>query len=892
MKRFPFVILALLIAAPLYAQQNANQSELRLVVIDETGAGIPGATIIVTPASGGAVTFPTDSRGVATSPALRPGNVTLHVEFDGFEPHEGTLTLRRGSVNQTVTLKIAGVVEEIVVSDTTATDDRRGNSMSTTLEAAEIAELPDDPEELADALLALAGPGGATFVMNGFRGGRLPTRDEIRQIRFRSSSFSADNHEGGGRTQIEIITRPNVQEWDGNGSLNYKSDAMNARNAFARSETPEQIRTFNFGARGPIVRGKTALRLGVDGRRNNESDTIVAVDASGSPLGDFVRRPSEQTNYTFGVEHSMNNSQTLRLEARRGENVSQNNGVGGFNLPERAYDRTGSSLQVRGQLQGLVGRNWLNEIRLQYNQSSNTTTSASSAPSIVVLDAFSRGGAGQASESSNRTFELADNFDFTVGRSHQMRVGFLLEGGEYKYYDARNAAGTFTFSSIDAFLAGQPTQFTQRIGQVNTKFRQYQLGFFWQDDIRVNNTFSYSIGIRNELQSHIDDRLNLMPRVGFTWAPFGNRTPIRGGYGLFHDWYESNLYDQTLRVDGVSQRDLLILNPGYPDPSTGTLADVRPGGRVQADPNLRMPRTHQASIGIERQVTQSFTVQTTYLLQLGRNEMRSRNVNAPDAFGVRPEPTVGTVTEFESTGKSESHRVSVQGNYRFPERRIQLTGSYTWNQVRNHADSATQLPANSLDPNAEWGPSSQDIRHRVQATINVPLVFGIRTNINMNAQSARPYSITTGLDGNSDGVVNDRPAGVGRNTERSVGTFNMNLNIRRSFGLGGPRDGQATGGGGRGGVPTAGGASAGQALFAQGPGGGGRGGQGGGRGGGGFNDGNFNTRYSMELVVSANNVLNRVNYTGFSGNLLSPFFGRPTGASSARQLQLSMQFRF
>jgi len=894
MKRLLFVFIAFLISVPVYAQ-NANQTQLRLVVVDETGAGIPAATIIVTPASGNAVTFATDERGVAAAPGLPTGNAKLHVEFEGFEPYEGALTLRRGAMNQTVTLKIAGVVEEVVVKDTTATDDRRGNSMSTTLEAAEIAELPDDPEELAEFLTALAGPGGATFIMNGFRGGRLPNRDEIRQIRFRSSSFSADNHEGGGRTQIEIITRPNVREWDGNGSLNYKSDAMNARNAFSRSETPELMRTFNFGARGPIVAGKTALRLNVDGRRNNESDTIVAVNETGAQLGDFVRRPSEQTNFTAGLEHAATTNQTFRLEVRRGENFSENLGVGGFNLPERGYERSSRSLQVRTQLQGLVGKSWLNEIRLQYNQQRNETTSGSQAPSIIVLDAFSRGGAGQASQSSNREFELADNFDFTIGRRHQMRAGFLLEGGEYKYFDARNAAGTFTFSSIDAFLAGQPTQFTQRIGQVNTSFRQYQLGFFWQDDIRVNNKFSYSVGIRNEMQSHIDDRVNLLPRVGFTWAPFGNRMPIRGGYGLFQDWYESNLYDQTLRVNGVSQRDLLILNPGYPDPSTGILADVRPGGRVQADPNLTMPTMHQASIGIERQVSQNFTVQTTYLVMLGRDQMRSININAPDEFGVRPEPTVGTVTQFESTGRSDTHRLSVQGNYRFPARQIMLNGNYTLGSVRSHADGATQLPANSLDPDAEWGPSSQDVRHRVQATVNVPLAFGIRTNVNMNAQSARPYTLTTGLDNNRDGVVNDRPVGIGRNTERGAGTFNMNLSIRRSFGIGGPRDGQA--GGGRGGPAAGGGgnrggASATQALLAQGQGGGGggRGGQGGGGGFGG--NGGANARYSMELVLSANNVLNRVNYAGFSGNVLSPFFGRPTGASNAREVQLSMQFRF
>ena len=98
----------------------------------------------------------------------------------------------------------------------------------------------------------MTGGSGATFQVNGFRGGRLPSRDEIRQIRFRTNSFSADNHDAG-RTQIEIITRPNVREWSGNANMGLRSDVLNARNAFAESETPEQYRRFNMGLRGPIV---------------------------------------------------------------------------------------------------------------------------------------------------------------------------------------------------------------------------------------------------------------------------------------------------------------------------------------------------------------------------------------------------------------------------------------------------------------------------------------------------------------------------------------------------------------------------------------------------------------------------------------------------------------
>jgi hypothetical protein len=95
---------------------------------------------------------------------------------------------------------------------------------------------------------------------------------------------------------------------------------------------------------------------------------------------------------------------------------------------------------------------------------------------------------------------------------------------------------------------------------------------------------------------------------------------------------------------------------------------------------------------------------------------------------VRPEPTVGTVTQFESTGRSMSDRLTVNLNYRVPQKRIFMGGNYTLGQVKNHADSATALPANSLDPDSEWGPSFQDVRHRVQAMINVPFFLGARIN--------------------------------------------------------------------------------------------------------------------------------------------------------------------
>jgi hypothetical protein len=881
MKRLLLVFAALLFGAPPLLAQGPAQPQLRLTVVDQTNAGVPGATVRVTRPDGTQVTVTTNDRGQVTVPALPLGTVQLHVEFPGFEPFDAPFTLARATNDATVTLLIEGFKEEVLVDDlAAATDDRSGNSLTTTLEAEDIAELPDDPDELAQVLEQMTGGAGAVFQVDGFRGGTLPPRDEIRQIRFRVNSFSADNHDAG-RVQVQIITRPNVRTWSGNANFGLRSDVLNARNAFAREQTPELFRRFSAGMRGPIVNGRTSLRLNVDGNRSFDSGTIVAQLEDRSTLASQFRRPVEATNFTLGIEHALTDDQTLRVEYRREQDNRQNQGVGDFNLLERASTRRGTESRFRTSVQGLFANRILNQTRVEVNVDESESESMSSAPTIRVIDAFTRGGAGVASQNTTKTFQVANDTDFTRGL-HVMRAGFELDVANFREFDARNAAGTFTFSSLDNFLAGRPDTFTQRLGTAETSFTYYQLGLYWQDDIRLNRTLSISLGARQEMQSYIDDWLNVMPRLGFTWNPGGSRTAIRGGYGIFYDWYEASLHDQTIRVDGELQRDLLILDPGYPDPTGGVAAEVLPGGRVQADPNLKMPYVQQTSIGIERPIGPALTLQSSYQWQRGYNQLRSRNVNAPNELGLRPEPNVGTVTQIESTGRSKSDRLTFNANYRIPQRNIFFNVGYTLSQVKNHANNATSLPANSLDPDADWGPASQDIRHRLFTTVNYTFPFRVRVNLMNQFSSAAPYTITTGSDDNRDGVSNDRPAGVSRNTERSASRWETNLRITRIFGFGGPRSVEGGGGpGGGGGFPQGG--------F----GGGGRGGPGGGRpGGGGGGGNNKDQRFSVELYAQASNLLNRVNYGNFSGNLRSSFFGRPTSAGPARRVEVGLNFRF
>jgi hypothetical protein len=897
MKRLLFGLLALLVATPLFAQNNANanqnQAQLRLVIVDQTGAGIPMADVTITPKSGGQpTTYKSDDKGLAISPNLTPGDVTVHVEFPGFQPFDAPLTLRRGAQNQVVTLTIEGFKSEVSVSDS-ATAQASNSTSSFSLTQDEIDALPDDPDELAEVLSQMAGPGGATFFMNGFQGGRLPSRDQIRSIRFRQNNYSADNHDAG-RSQVEIVTRPNTN-WGGQVNTTFGGDRFNARQPQQLVEQPNQERNLQFTVRGPIKAGKTSFNFNVNGRNNYNSNPIIAIDEFGNQINQAARTSTEQKGFQAGFEHSLNDNQALQVNFQHSDNDNLNNGVGQFTLPERASNSFSDNSQLRFRIQGIIGGSRLHEFRIQMTRQANEAFSVTDGPSYNILDTRNFGSAGVNSNGSTRRVEIADNFDFNWGTKHQMRVGVLLDGAWYDSFDERNADGTWTYRNNEDYTANQPMQFSQRIGTLDINYSQFQGAFYWSDEYRIHRDLSLGFGVRNELQSRIDSKFNLMPRLGFSWAPFGSqRSAVRGGYGIFYDWYDANLYSQTLRVDGTTVRDIRITCEALNnfcengalsfDPLSAGAVFTR-SGRIEASPDLDMPRVHQASISYDRQLTPSIIFQTSYQMLRGRHTMRARNINAP-VNGVRPNPEFGDVTLFESTGRTLSDRLQVSTQFRYQIRQQQagMRFTYTLGQEKNYTNSATALPSDSLNPDVDWGPSSGDYRHQFQVQGQAPLLFGVRSNINATVRSGVPYNWTTGFDDNNDGTFNDRPEGVTRNSLRGDWTWGLNLNVSRRFNMGGLR------------TPATPGRSQGNALFAQQGGGGGFGGQGGG-GQGGFggprnNQGNNNSRFSMEVVLQATNVLNHVTRTGYTGNQSSRFFLQPTSVGQARDVNLSVRFNF
>src|SRR5580704_1666581 len=195
--RFFIVLLFLLSVFGLSAQTSLGV--LRGQVNDPSGAAIPNASVIMTPAAGSPVVVQTNAQGMYEFKNLSPGKYSLSVAAQGFTLYQNDNVM---VADQPLRLNVAMAIEvetqKVQVSDTAPTIDVNpsANAGAIVISGKELEALPDDPDELQSDLEALAGPSagpnGGQMYIDGFTAGQLPPKSSIREIRINQNPFSAE----------------------------------------------------------------------------------------------------------------------------------------------------------------------------------------------------------------------------------------------------------------------------------------------------------------------------------------------------------------------------------------------------------------------------------------------------------------------------------------------------------------------------------------------------------------------------------------------------------------------------------------------------------------------------------------------------------------------------
>lgn len=915
---FLVTLAAVLLTASLAVAQT-KRTEVRGLVKDERKALIVGARVVLFAENRVAVETITDREGSFKFVALSSGHYQIKVSFAGFADQEREVTIADGTQADVIVVTLYPTIRESLVVEGSALNsmlDADRAAGTTIIKGRELEALPDDPDRLSEQLQMIAtssgsAPGNATVTVDGFNTqGRLPPKSSIRSVRISPDLYSAEYDQApyrGGR--IEIQTKPGAGQFHGNGFFNFNGSGLNARDVFAPARAQAQTKRYGFQLGGPLRKNRLGFLLDIESRDIRDNAIVSAIILDGSlntaNFAAIVPTPKRLTIGSLRSDWQATPMTTVVFRYDFTFNRSDDNGVGGLNLPDRGTNTNLAENNLRTSATTILNKSSLNEFRIGYTRVSNKLSAVSDVVGIIVVGAFSQGGAVQSSYARDENrWQVDDTLSLSLAR-HSLKFGLQLIDRQITETRAENPNGTYIFGGgiaprLDANGAvivgtlgpelitisgleqyrrallslpgGTPTRFTITRGKSNVSSSQLQFALFAQDAWRIGSKLSLNLGLRYEAQTSPTKPFSLAPRLSIAYSPDKKQTwVIRARAGIFYDRLADSLSLEALRLDGHRQEQLIIDAPSFPDPfktasGTSAIATVR-----QLDSAIRPPASLQTQLEIEHQFKRGWKVTASDSWSSSWAVTRSRNINAPvlspgidSRLAPRPLGVAKNVLQFESSGRLKGHAAYV-GLSQSVNKRFSLTLGYLFMDFKTNADQPFALPQNSYDLSTEWARPFWETRHRVFLYSTIKLPWKIITSPSLNAASGTPFNVTVGRDANGDGNFNDRPGvvtaspnaiatqfgwldpgAINGNLPRNIGvnppSMIVDLNVSRTFAFG-----KATSG---------------------------------------------DDRFKLAFNIRASNLFNHANLSATNGVLGSPLFGRSNSAGPTRRIELGVRFNF
>ena len=880
----------------------------------------------------------TDGQGVFRFTGVPPGAYEVRVTFDGFEPYtHQAVTLAIGQTARlSAVMHPVGVIESVAVSAEPPPLDSRQTSVTTTIGTERIEELPVRSRNYLEFVLLAPGvtraqrqtaPGAASSTLSdsGFSfGGLRPrsntltidgldnndeftgaTRTElslefVREFQVVGNGWAVENG-GASAGGINVVTKSGVNTLHGDAFLFGQSGIFSASPKLEETfgNTPSLWRyRGGLALGGPLVKDRTFYYAAAE-REQARSETasdiesaaavainralsaglLPEVDTRQLTLGLFPTDRAE-TEWSAKVVHQLADGGAVVGRIASTDSREEHDAFNTGGLSDRSVRGTETThdVAVAGSWTETWGAHTSNELRSQFATRRTVLSSADRDGAGVAVSGVADFGSSYVGNSTHdqHYVELGDTIGHSRG-SHFLKAGLNVRRVGVTAATSDGIHGVGAYRTLDAFLAGRPEATRQMSAAADVALSVIRTSAFVQDHWTPTPQITADAGVRFDASAFpsslgMTDR-QLSPRAGVAWIPAA-KWVIRGGTGLFAD----RLVLAAVERGWLTRnRQVVEYVGGHDAPS---VYSVRRGAWN--------PSSRQASIGAERELTSNLTASLNYLFVRGYHLPRTVNVNLPPptiltvanagSLGVdapvpqqlgrpvfgrdRLDPAWDGVFELQPTASSSYHGVTLALNRRLAHE-VEWSAAYTWSHARDSASDFDEQPQNPYALADEWADSRYDEHHRLAVSALFDLPIGeeedrklgegpnawvrafshIEVAPILTVGSGQPVNVTTGGDDNRSGAFpfTSRPLTVGRNWSRLPASATLDLRILKYF--------------------------------------------------------NIKPHGKLDLVIEAFNVLNRTNVTQVNavyGPLLAPLqsFRRPLEASSARQLQFSIDVEF
>lgn len=588
------------------------------------------------------------------------------------------------------------------------------------------------------------------------------SQDAIDQFQIITNRFDATLGRSS-RLQVNVQTKSGSNVFHGSLYGYFRNDAFNAADSVAHKVLPFSDQQFGGTFGGPILKDRLFFFFAYEGER--QPNTIFDTPTGFGGLTYTFQNELRTNSYLLHTDYQIAANHRLSVRATGYTWQVPFNNVTGAASPTRATDSTRTSYAALGTWTWTVSPAVVNELKFGFNHFDWMNQNLVNSPEYRLPTITVGGPYNYPQQLGQNDYQYRDDLFWLKG-GHSLKAGFDYLHNIYSGNFGQNVRGTvLSFSSgVSAvnlaqvfptwndpsrwnigLIAPYATSYTQGFGNYLYNLPTNAIGTWVQDDWKISPRLTVNLGLRydNDLgifnpnltlksgvqTPHYNDNLLFQPRVGFAWDLTGTRrTVIRGGAGLFYADIQVN---QT--IDDQIFNGQTTISPSVTGTAANPINLTAPFGNVTGAqflsgavavaaqtiqplaPNVQTPYSLQLSIGVEHQLSKSWTLTADYVhFRIYHDWIRTdANVFYNPATGYMSNPSLGRpnasfagilnfTTPAAAGSLDDTFQMGVQ--HRFSQN-FSVSGAFTLSHLKDSTTSPFYYPNNQMDLASEWGVS-------------------------------------------------------------------------------------------------------------------------------------------------------------------------------------------